>query len=105
MLLLISFRNLTDSTPFESVNFTVNAGERIGLVGPNGCGKTTLLRIIAGQEKANSGVVMHAQSDLRTATWRGPIFWPGGHARQFHRSDEGDLSALSDRLEALALAC
>jgi ATP-binding cassette subfamily F protein 3 len=42
---------------FDCVGFTVNAGERIGLVGRNGHGKTTLLRMITGEEKPDSGVV------------------------------------------------
>ncbi len=40
---------------FDNVGFTVNAGERIGLVGRNGYGKTTLLRMITGQERPDSG--------------------------------------------------
>jgi ATP-binding cassette subfamily F protein 3 len=44
-------------TLFENVTFTLNSGDRLALVGPNGCGKTTLLRIIAGEETADSGVV------------------------------------------------
>ena len=42
---------------FDNVGFTVNAGERIGLVGRNGHGKTTLLRMITGEEKPDDGAV------------------------------------------------
>jgi ATP-binding cassette, subfamily F, member 3 len=42
---------------FDNVGFTVNAGERIGLVGRNGHGKTTLLRMITGQERPDAGVI------------------------------------------------
>ena len=40
---------------FTDVNFTVNPGERVGLVGRNGHGKTTLLRLLSGQELPDSG--------------------------------------------------
>jgi len=42
---------------FDDIGFTVNAGERIGLVGRNGHGKTTLLRMITGEEKPDEGVI------------------------------------------------
>ena len=41
----------------DSVNFSINRGERIALIGVNGSGKTTLLRIIAGKEAPDSGHV------------------------------------------------
>ncbi len=40
-------------------NCKIMAGERIGLLGPNGIGKTTLLKILLGQLKANAGRVKH----------------------------------------------
>lgn len=42
---------------FADVSMHVQKGERIFLLGPNGCGKTTLMRIIMGQEAADSGLV------------------------------------------------
>jgi ATP-binding cassette subfamily F protein 3 len=42
---------------FDEVGFTVNAGERIGLVGRNGHGKTTLFRMLLGDEHPDSGTI------------------------------------------------
>ena len=42
---------------FENIGFSVNAGERIGLVGRNGHGKTTLLRMITGEERPDTGII------------------------------------------------
>ncbi len=42
----------------DSVSFTAAAGEFVCLLGPNGCGKTTLLRIIGGIEPASRGTVL-----------------------------------------------
>jgi ATP-binding cassette subfamily F protein 3 len=44
-------------TILEDVSFIINSGDRVGLVGPNGCGKTTLLRIIMGYEQPDRGRV------------------------------------------------
>ncbi|MGQ9553057.1 MAG: ribosomal protection-like ABC-F family protein [Anaerolineae bacterium] len=41
----------------NGVSFVVNDGERVGLVGPNGCGKTTLLRLVMGLEQPDGGKV------------------------------------------------
>lgn len=43
------------NTLFSNVNFSIDANARIGLVGPNGVGKTTLLKIMMGQEEPTHG--------------------------------------------------
>jgi ATP-binding cassette subfamily F protein 3 len=42
---------------FDKVSFLINPGERLGLVGRNGHGKTTLFRLILGQEHQDAGVI------------------------------------------------
>jgi ATP-binding cassette subfamily F protein 3 len=39
------------------VSFQLRAGDKVGLVGPNGCGKTTLLNILAGREESEKGTI------------------------------------------------
>lgn len=52
----VRFSQAGDSV-FENVSFIVQRGEKVGIVGPNGGGKSTLLKIIAGELEAESGVV------------------------------------------------
>ena len=53
-----------DALILQSVSFTVNAGDRVGLIGPNGCGKTTLMRILMGHESPDAGSVNTDPPDL-----------------------------------------
>lgn len=49
----------------QNISFNVSSNERVGLIGPNGCGKTTLMRILAGLEQPDSGIVASTRPGLR----------------------------------------
>lgn len=49
----------------QDISFSISTNERVGLIGPNGCGKTTLMRILAGLEQPDSGTVVSTRPNLR----------------------------------------
>ena len=51
---------------FEDVSFLLNEGESISIVGPNGCGKSTILKMIAGLEEIDGGSV-NIKKDAKVA--------------------------------------
>lgn len=67
---LISVRDLSfayrEGEVLRAVTFSVDAGEVLGLVGPNGCGKTTLIRCIDGMLTPGGGRVMLDGRDTRS---------------------------------------
>lgn len=63
----ITFRN---QEVLKDVTWGVQSGERIGLVGKNGAGKTTQLRIMSGELEPTTGDVVKSSGDLRTAMLR-----------------------------------
>ncbi len=50
-----------DRVLFSNVNFRIEAGEKIAIIGPNGIGKTTLLRVLAGDLAPDTGTVKWAE--------------------------------------------
>ena len=53
-----------DNIVLDHFNLTVEENEFITLLGPSGCGKTTLLRIVGGFEKPDSGQVFFEGKDI-----------------------------------------
>lgn len=43
---------------FDDVSYGIQEGEKIGVIGINGTGKTTLLKLIAGEEEADEGQII-----------------------------------------------
>lgn len=53
------------NTILQKITFSINAGDRIGLIGPNGSGKSTLMRLLIGQEQPDKGTISTSPPDLR----------------------------------------
>lgn len=51
---------------FTDINFSVNEGELLQIHGPNGSGKTSLLRMLCGLTQPNSGVITWNESSIRS---------------------------------------
>lgn len=52
---------------FENIGFNINEGDKIALIAPNGTGKTSLMRILAGKDKSDSGGKVMFLKDIRIA--------------------------------------
>lgn len=104
---MLSVQNISKTygveTILDKVSLILNPGECLALVGPNGCGKTTLLRIISGKEKPDTGVVAFDPPGINLG-YLAQGFHPAPEDTlgSFLARAEGDLPALTSRLEELA---
>ena len=89
---------------FHHISFGINEGDRIGLIGINGTGKSTLLKILAGEEETDEGTVTY-RTGLRIAYLpQNPLFQPnqtilqyvteGQQAEESYRNIEGEAMAM-----------
>ena len=87
----------------DGLTFTVNSGERVGILGHNGCGKTTLFRILAGEIGWDEGEVMVAPSKRLGLISQIPVYPDGWTTEDVLRSAHKRLYEISDRLDELGL--
>ena len=87
----------------DGLSFTVNSGERVGILGHNGCGKTTLFRILSGQLRPDEGEVMVAPSKRLGLVTQIPVYPEGWTTEQVLRHAHRRLYDISRRLEELSL--
>ena len=87
----------------DGLTFTVNSGERVGILGHNGCGKTTLFRILAGEIGWDEGEVMVAPGKRLGLISQIPVYPDGWTTEDVLRSAHKRLYEISDRLDELGL--
>ena len=85
----------------NDLNFELNAGDRVAVVGASGAGKSTLLNILGGLDRATSGKVLLGERDLTSLDERALCNWRNenlGFVFQFHH-----LMPEFSALEAVAM--
>src|SRR5262249_26934508 len=101
---LISLSNLEKSfgprAVLKGLSLSLERGDRMGLIGRNGCGKSTLINIITGREEPDRGEV-HTARDLKLA-WldQNPDLDPQRTVLEEARTALANLEALEARLAA-----
>src|SRR5689334_2372704 len=106
--MLLAGRHLAKSygaiTVLNDVSFIINASDRVGLVGPNGVGKSTLLRLLIGQEEADAGVMRYGPSvELGYLPQTTPEFY-GRTIQDLILESVGKLRQLEERMRTLEVA-
>lgn len=83
-------KSYTERLLFDDTDFSINENEKIGIIGINGTGKSTLLKIVAGLEEPDSGTIVRGRNlDMRYLP-QNPKFTPGDTILQsIVRDNEG----------------
>lgn len=98
-------KSFAGETLLDAVSFTMNRGDRFGLVGPNGCGKTTLLRIIVGQLPAEAGAVRLGPGAVRAGYLAQALEYPpAATVAETLQLAVAEVVAAEKRLDELAMA-
>ncbi len=87
----------------EDVSFHLGEGERIAIVGQNGCGKSTLMKIITGEEEPSEGKRIVNQSITIEMLSQQPRFDASLNVREAIENELRELKAIKERYDALSL--
>lgn len=101
-------KSFTDKILFDGVSLGINEGDRIGVIGINGTGKSTLLKIIAGLEEPDAGTVTKGKTVKIEYLAQNPEFdetktilqnaYHGKTADEEYRNLEGEARSMLEKL-------
>ena len=102
-MIALSATNLTKvysgvNEVFSNVSFSINKGDRVGIVGPNGAGKSTLLNILSGEDRGESGDVYVAKDMSIGYFHQNDLFSSEGTVYEEMLSVFSDVFEIRDRL-------
>ena len=86
----------------DGLSFQIEAGERVGILGPNGCGKTTLFRILTGASDYDEGQISIAPGKRIGLISQLPVYPDGWTAEDVLQNAFRHVDAIGERLEMLA---
>lgn len=104
----------TERRIFDRADFSINEGEKIGVIGINGTGKSTLLRIAAGMEEPDEGTVTKGNQVVIRFLMQNPAFDPentvleavleGNRTKQNEWTVESDARSMLNKLKITNVA-
>ena len=102
----ISVQNIKKSfevgeTLLDGLSFEILTGECVGIMGRNGCGKTTLFRMITGEIEPDDGVIVIASGRKLGLISQIPVYPAGYTVENVLRSAYRELFSMKKRMEAL----
>jgi ATP-binding cassette subfamily F protein uup len=86
----------------KGVNFTLNEGERVAIIGQNGCGKSTLIKIISGEVQADEGRRIIDKRVVIDSLDQQPSFEEGLNVRDAIENELTELKKAKERYEELS---
>jgi ATP-binding cassette subfamily F protein uup len=103
---IVNIENLSKSFGekilFDNITFSVSSKQRIGLIGVNGTGKSTLLKVLAGLESSDSGKVLHSNQFRVQYLPQNPLFQSNTTVLEHvYQGDSPLMTALRKYEEAL----
>jgi len=87
----------------DDVDFHLNEGERVSIIGPNGCGKSTLMKLINGEEEPSEGKIIIDKSAQIEMLQQHPKFKPGFTVREAIENELSELKSAKKAYEEVSL--